>query len=944
MIEVTPVRLQNAPHMPMTSTRQASVATVVLADPNGGIEATLDALGSQVYEQVGVVVIGDVDVPDVAVAGRKVVRRATVGEVVAALPPSVTHVWFVREGAIPRPDTLSSLIVDMDRTDASIGGSKIVGEADTLVSVGLVTDAFCVPYSGMDSTERDQGQYDVVRDVAAVAGISMVVRRDLLVGLGGVDPQLEPFEAAIDLAQRARLKGARIIVSPASTIRYRGAARSGKRWRAEASRIRSMLKVYSPLTLLWTIPAEFVIGFLEAFVSMFLGRWFFFDFAKAWGWNLSKIPSTLSARRAARSGRVAGDPDLFRFQRRGSVKVTQLVQAVAEALRRRLPGDDRLSIESIGSDIRQPAFVVGVLAVIFVLLSSRNIWSDGLPAVGYTLPFPSSGWDALTGYAGGWNPAGLGSPESLRPLVALAGIAKIVTFHAATLPEYLLTAGSMLAGLWGMTRLLRTWSIAAAPALIGGLVYVAGPTAQGIGNNTFIGTTIALGILPWAFRLCLAPLKPGFWPAASRVAAVGLVFTAFAGFSPLLLLVIAPALFLYAIFSLTNETAWRGVILALVGTATAAMLLSPWIWSVDLVAIARQGYAFWDASPILGVAGAVVAVAAIGAGRKGLGIVAGWGALLAALGFLGSRSGTFGWGVETESVSLAVAGLGVAMVVAVVTEGVFREGMGATRRAVLAVGSLGAILLVVGSLTIILGGRAGLPADVYRETLAFTQAREGEAERARVLLVGRPDLLPGDSRTVEGGSYRVVSATVPDLGEAHLAPRLPFDDLLAENLESIITGKTRRAGGELATFGIRWIVVMGDSDGTNADESALAWRNVFAGQLDLLPISSSTGNATFVTDVAPVGRALTSGLDSWRRDGWTYIGESVESGRVFVSENADTGWGPPPRETVGAMNVVSASAGVVTYSPDGGRRTQALLALVGVILLFGVVVVGRRLR
>jgi len=428
------------------------------------------------------------------------------------------------------------------------------------------------------------------------------------------------------------------------------------------------------------------------------------------------------------------------------------------------------------------------------------------------------------------------------------------------------------------------------------------------------------------------------------MAAVGLVFAAVAGFSPLLLLVVAPALFLYALFALTNETAWRGVIMALVGTAAAAMLLSPWIWSANLVGIARQGYAFWDASPVLGVSGAIVAVVAIGAGRKGLGLVAGWGALLAALGFLGSRSGAFGWGVETESVSLAIAGLGIAIVIAVVTDGVFRDGIGVTRRAALAVGSLCAILLVVGSLTIILGGRAGLPGDVYAETLAFTQAREGEAERARVLLVGRPDLLPGDSRTVEGGSYRVVSATVPDLGEAHLAPQLPFDDLLAENLESIITGKTRRAGGELATFGIRWIVVMGDSEGTNADESALAWRNVFAGQLDLLPISSSTGNATFVTDVAPVGRALTTDLDSWGRDGWTYAGEPAESGRVFVSENADAGWGPPPRETVGAMNVVAASEGVVTYSPDGGRRIQALLALVGVVLLVGVVAVGRRLR
>ncbi len=206
-----------------------------------------------------------------------------------------------------------------------------------------------------------------------------------------------------------------------------------------------------------------------------------------------------------------------------------------------MPGEDRVSVESIGSDLRQPAFVVGALAVVFVMLSTRNIWSDGLPAVGYTLPFPTNGWDALTGYAGGWNPAGLGSPETLRPLIALSGVAKIITLHSDTLSEYLLLAGSMLVGIWGITRLLRTWSINAAPALIAGLVYVAGSTAQGIGGNTHVGSVIALGILPWALRISLAPLDDGLWNAVARFATATLVFGLLGGFSPLMLLVPVPA-------------------------------------------------------------------------------------------------------------------------------------------------------------------------------------------------------------------------------------------------------------------------------------------------------------------------------------------------------------------------------------------------------------------
>jgi hypothetical protein len=916
----------------------------VLADSGGGIEATLQALDAQVYEQVGVVIVGDIEVGDATVAGRRVVTRASFAAVVSSLPPAVTHLWIVREGASPRPDALSALVTDMERTDAGIGGSKIVGRRDdSLVSVGLVTDAFCVPYTGMDAAERDQGQYDVIRHVAAVTGASMVVRRDLLVGLGGIDAEMTHREAAIDLAQRARLKGARTIVTPASVVDYRK-EETGPRWKREASRIRSMFKVYGLLTLAWAIPVDLAIGLVQAFVSMFLGKWLFADFVKSWAWNIAKLPSTISSRRLARRGRVVGDPELFRFQRRGSVKVTELVQDVASALRHRLPGDDRLSVESIGNDVRQPAFVVGALAIIVVLLSSRNIWSDGFPAVGFTLPLPSNGWAAIAGYAGGWNPAGLGSPDSLRPLLAVGGIAKVITLNSPNLAAYLLTAGSMLAGIWGMTRLLRTWSIAAAPALIAGLVYVAGPTAQGISGNTHIGTIVALGVLPWALRLCLAPVSDGAWNAVIRTSGVVLVFGVLGAVSPLMLFVAAPALGIYAVFLLTDAHAWRALILALVGTAGGALLLSPWIWSADLIGITEEGYAFWHVPPVLAIAGGVVAIAAVGAGRREHGVVAGWGTFLAAAGFLGARSGDFGFGVETESVSLAIAGLGIAVVIGVVADSLLSPGIARARRFALAFGTVGVLLLVVASLTIVIGGRAGLPGDIYGEALGFTQAKEGEASRARVLVVGPSELMPGDSRTIQGGSYRVISADVPDLGEARLGSPLGFDDLLAEKLRAIIAGETRRAGGELAPFGIHWIVVMGDSSDRDADEASLAWRNVFAGQLDLLPLSSSTGNTTFVTDIEPVGRALTSELNSWERVSWSYSGEPEESMRVFVAENADEGWGPPPRVTVGEMNEVSARDGVVTYTPNSARRTQAWVVLLAVVTLISLGAVGRRLQ
>ncbi len=927
--------------MSLTPTRHATVATVVITDGAGGLGDTLSAVGRQVYETAGAVLVGGKPEGELA---SELPWFAATDDAIAAIGTSVEFIWFLREGAVPAPDALVSLVNDAIRTDSGIVGSKIVGSDRGLVSVGLVTDVFGVPYTGLDRSEKDQGQHDVVRDIAAVAGVSMLVRRDLLAGVGGIDASMAPVAASIDLSQRARLKGARTIVSPASEVTYDRRDERANRWREEASRIRAYVKVYGWLTLAWVLPFDFFIGLVEWVVSLFLGRWYGFDWARSWVWNLRHAPSTISQRRHARTQRTASDEELFRFQRRGSVKISRVWAASLAALRRRLPGDESLTVESIGADIRQPAFVVGAVAVLLVMLSARNIWADGFPAVGYTLPVPSNGWHVLDAYAGGWNPAGLGSTLALRPLLAVAAIVRILTLHTGHVAEYVLAAGAMLSGIWGMTRLLRTWSVGAAPALVAGIVYVAGPTAQGIAGNTHIGTVLALGVLPWALRFCLAPVRDQALPAFARMAGAVLVFGLMGALSPVTLLVPLPALVVYAALRFADTDAWRAVLAATVGTAGGALLLSPWIWDHSFEAIVKDGYAFWATSPVMPVAGAVVAVVGVVAAERRVAIIAGWAALLAAFGYLAARGGSYGLGSEAESVGLAVAGLGVGICVGVVAATVSNHEAPRWRRSIAGFGVAGIALLLISASTIVLGGRLGLPGDVFSDTLTFTRANEGEAARSRVLLVGPADQMPGDSRLVEGGAYRVVSAPVPDLGEARLAPRGDLDEALLASLHTAVDGETRRIGGLLAPFGIRWIVVLGDSDGADADPTSLAWRQVFAGQLDLLPLSAGVSNAVFVTAIDPVSRALTSTAQTWPRTGWSYAGDREATSRVFVAENPDPGFGPGPWLETASANEVSAAQGVVTFSADGPKRLQALVVLLAVVSLLGFVMVSRRMR
>ncbi|MGB5564971.1 MAG: hypothetical protein WBN93_01425, partial [Acidimicrobiia bacterium] len=223
-----------------------------------------------------------------------------------------SHLWIVQEGVEPRPDALGSLVHAATQLDASVAGSKVLDldDPDRLLSVGFATDVFDFPYTGFDSDERDQGQYDVVRDVAAVGGQSVLLRLDLARGLGGPDRSMAAFATAVDFCQRARLRGARIIVVPSSEVLARDDWQNIDRWRERGGRLRAMTKVYAPTTLLWALPMAFLSGFLQSVLSLFLGKWRFFDWLRAWAWYLSKLPSTIGARSVARRGRVVGDSEL----------------------------------------------------------------------------------------------------------------------------------------------------------------------------------------------------------------------------------------------------------------------------------------------------------------------------------------------------------------------------------------------------------------------------------------------------------------------------------------------------------------------------------------------------------------------------------------------------------------------------------------------------------
>ncbi len=177
--------------------------------------------------------------------------------------------------------------------------------------------------------------------------------------------------------------------------------------------------------------------------------------------------------------------------------------------------------------------------------------------------------------------------------------------------------------------------------------------------------------------------------------------------------------------------------------------------------------------------------------------------------------------------------------------------------------------------------------------------------------------------------------------EAYLHEYPVGDEALERN---VAAHHRRRVENGPANFsrpnGIRWIVVLDDED---TDFFASAWRTVFVGQLDLVPLGGGLDSTTFENEVEGAERgqspaAVPRGSEMAR-------GTAGKATSVRISRMGET------RTLVGDrasgsnsdwVNVVPASAGLAEFDPIGSRRTQAITAAVWLIALAAFSWAGRR--
>ena len=325
------------------------------------------------------------------------------------------------------------------------------------------------------------------------------------------------------------LAGGRVIVAPTSEVLHDADSREVRAltWREQAGRIRAMLTAYSFVTLVWAIPGMAAIGLLLATYRTFNGSPLALaDWVRAWAWNVLHLASTLTARRRARASRLAGDQELFRYQVRGSVEFRAVGSEVGALLQGEIEdGDDEdlaLLLDGSPGFWQQPAFLAAIFGTVFVAAFTRVIWSEGMPAAGFTLPLGDSPWDTLRAYAGGWHLGGLGGPEPMHPSVGATAAVHLLFGAGASLAASVMTIGSVALGAAGVTRLVRRLRLGHAARYLSGVVYVAGVPLTAVLGMGYWPALLAAGTLPWVLAAVVHPLPTDRRALLGRIARISL--------------------------------------------------------------------------------------------------------------------------------------------------------------------------------------------------------------------------------------------------------------------------------------------------------------------------------------------------------------------------------------------------------------------------------------
>lgn len=866
------------------------VAVVVTRNPGPWLEDTLVGLAVQDYDDLTLLVVdcGSEEDPTPRVAAvlpRAFVRRLHDGAGFADAANEALHavegatfLLLCHDDVVLDPSAVRLLVEEGYRSNAGILGPKLVSaeNPEVLLEVGRSVDRFGASYTGIEPGELDQEQHDGVRDVFYVTTAVMLVRTDLFSELDGFDPATFPGAEDLDLCWRARLAGARVLVVPDARATHREAATDRLRddrpdeFALARSRVRVLFTSYSLHKLLWLVPVGFVVGFVEAIGDLLVGRP---RRARAtigsWFSNLFHVRSLRASRRRAQALRTVHDSELRELQVSSTARLGAFfAHHMHTDTRLRSIGDaSRNAVDSVSDGMRTPAAIAFLGFLVLVVVGSRSLISQGVPAIGTFAHWPGIG-DVFDSFGSAWRYTGLGSASPAPAVLALIGAMGTALLGSTALAQTLTVVVALPLGAFGAYRLGRHAIGFRGPALAAGLAYGINPVGRNAIAQGRLGPLVLFALLPFLL-LRVVRLGERSDSRRGRVLRLAVGCALLGAFYPagLGLFVVAVFAFVVAIPIAGRARAMlRALGITIVASIGALVLLFPWPLAyahagtdkaslgfvfrpdLDLSQVLRfdsgpasAGWVMWG----LIVAAAVPLFVATGdrlawTARGWVLALVGWAVVWVPARYFPDTS------VLAPEAGLVLAALGLAICVGV-TVSVFVDGIHAFRfgwRQPAAI--IGAIAIVLPALAFtadVFDGRWDAPGSGWANELAFTEATTGKGD-FRMLWTGNPAELPLDPVVLRDGTGYVLTRNGPgDVTEQWRAPEHDADHVVDRALVLATSGRTNRFGRMLAPMGVRYVVVPSTQgrDGDARPAPPVAVRRAMSQQLDLARLRSSRG-------------------------------------------------------------------------------------------------------
>jgi GT2 family glycosyltransferase len=231
------------------------------------------------------------------------------------------YLFFLNNDTKLHPEAITELVKAME-TNPFLGicGCKMMSyDGAVHLHTGISADIFGYPAGG------DKTFY--------VEGSALMIRKKLFQEIGGFDYKYFLFHEDVDLSWRVRLQGWQVKAISESIVYHAVGASGGasgtisysRRYLTERNNIRTLIKNYGLLRLLFILPTYLLINLCEMiFFALKLNPRLSMRYLMAYEWNIRHIKDTLTLRKVIQKTRKVTDREITKHMYKGIGKIIML--------------------------------------------------------------------------------------------------------------------------------------------------------------------------------------------------------------------------------------------------------------------------------------------------------------------------------------------------------------------------------------------------------------------------------------------------------------------------------------------------------------------------------------------------------------------------------------------------------------------------------------------